>query len=347
MADTIRVGIIGAVSSYSLHYGQALSALPNVEFVGMVYLGRDPKYIRDALNLPWLTKYPKTIEGYADAYGPVYETAEELIEQGKPDALCICTEDYLREKYAMLTVDQDMHVFLPKPFAKSREEAERIFGAANQKGLIAIPDLPQRFRPLWATAMDVVSEGMIGRPISGHFAIAHHLTLGGWKSDTSMAAGPELEVGFYVFDSMRMLMQSEPVLVTGIGDNLDHRGIPYIDNGKCMVTCENGAMASLDLVFSMHHPFPPARSAYVIGDEGALVVTGSEIEIHSPDGIVQREVPEWNHTQRELNAWLDFCRGEGDPVEVQEEGMRTLDTILAYKQAHETGETVMLQREEG
>ncbi|MDP6041064.1 MAG: Gfo/Idh/MocA family oxidoreductase, partial [Candidatus Latescibacteria bacterium] len=297
MSQTIRVGIIGAVSSYSLHYGQALVELPNVEFVGMAYLERDPKYIRDALNLPWLAKYPKTVEGYAEAFGPVYATAEELIEKGKPDALCICTEDYLREKYALLTIENGLHVFLPKPFAKSREEAKRIFGAANEKGVVAIPDLPQRFRPLWATAMDMVDEGVIGRPISGHFAIAHHLTLGGWKSDTSMAAGPELEVGFYVFDSMRMLMQSDPVKVMGVGDNLDHRGIPYIDNGKCVITCENGAMASVDLVVSMHHPFPPARSSYVIGDEGALAITGNEIAVHTADGVESREVPEWSHTQ--------------------------------------------------
>jgi len=347
MSDPIRVGIIGAVSSYSLFYGEALSAMPNVEFVGMAHLGRDPKYIRDALNLPWLRRLPKTIEGYAETFGaPVYESAEELIEEGKPDALCICTEDYLREKYAMLTVTNGLHVFLPKPFAKSREEAERIFEAAKEKGVVARPDLPQRFRPLWATAMDVVSSGAIGRPISGHFAIAHHLTLGGWKSDTSMAAGPELEVGFYAFDAMRMLMQCEPVRVVGIGENLDHRGIPYIDNGKCLVTCDNGAMASVDLIFSMHHPFPPGRSAYVIGDDGALHVTANAIEVHTSDGVVQHDVPSWSHTQRELASWLDICRDGGDPVPMQEEGLRTLDLILAYKKAHETGEPVLLGNKE-
>ena len=162
-----------------------------------------------------------------------------------------------------------------------------------------------------------------------------------------MAAGPELEVGFYVFDSMRMLMQSDPVKVMGVGDNLDHRGIPYIDNGKCVITCENGAMASVDLVVSMHHPFPPARSSYVIGDEGALAITGNEIAVHTADGVESREVPEWSHTQRELGAWLDLCQGQGDPLPVQEEGLRTLEVILAYKQAHETGEAVMLNREEG
>jgi predicted dehydrogenase len=101
-------------------------------------------------------------------------------------------------------------------------------------------------------------------------------------------------------------------------------------------------MASVDLVLSMHHPFPLARSAYVIGDEGAMAIVGNAIERHSADGIVQIEVPEWNHTERELGHWLDVCRKGGDPRLQQEEGLRTLDLILAYKASHETGQTVLL-----
>ena len=90
MAEKLRVGIIGLVSSYSLHYGQSLSEMDGVDFVGLAHLGRDPKYIRDALNLPWLSKYPKTLEAHAKRFGAdIYETANELIDRGKPNALCI------------------------------------------------------------------------------------------------------------------------------------------------------------------------------------------------------------------------------------------------------------------
>ena len=347
MGDKLRVGIVGAVSSYSLHYGQSLREMADVDFVGMAHLGRDPKYIKDALNLPWLAKYPKTVEAYAEKFGVnVYERADALIAEGKPDALCVCTEDYLHQRYAQAAVERGLHVFLPKPFAKSREEAEGIFDAANKRGVVAFGSLPHRFRPPSVTAQSVVQEGLIGRPITGHFAITHHLTLGGWKSDTSMASGPEYEIGFYVFDLVRMLMMSEPALVNGLGANLDHRGIPYIDNGKCMVTCENGAMASIDLVMSMHHPFPPARGMYVIGDEGALTLESDAVVIHTPDGIAKRDIPEWNATDRELGIWLDLCRGEGDAVAWQQEGLRTLDLISAYKESYETGKSVCLSGEE-
>ena len=83
-------------------------------------------------------------------------------------------------------------------------------------------------------------------------------------------------------------MGSEAVEVMGVGDNLDHRGIPTIDNGKCLVRCANGAMASIDLIFSMHHPFPPARMAYVVGDEGALAIDGNVVTVHTSEGVEQK-----------------------------------------------------------
>ena len=44
--------------------------------------------IWDALNLPWVSKYPKTLEAYAERFGvDIYETANELIDRGKADAL--------------------------------------------------------------------------------------------------------------------------------------------------------------------------------------------------------------------------------------------------------------------
>lgn len=353
MTEPFRVGIVGPVSSYTLHYGRALSDMPDVEFAGLAHLGRDPKYIKSALNLHWLSRYPKTMEGYAEQFGcALYEQPEEMIDDAKLDAVCICTEDYLHQHHALRAIAKGAHCFVPKPFAKSREEAEAVFEAAAEAGVVAVGNLPQRFRAQPVTARQVIDEGAIGRPISGHFSITHHLTLGGWKSDPSMASGPEYEIGFYVFDLLRMLMKSEPVTVMGMGANLDHRGIPYIDNGKCIVQCENGALASVDLIFSMHQQFPPARGFHVAGDEGALTIekdpeTGEDaVTVYTPDGVERRAIPAWDPVKRELGAWIDLCREGGDPCEWQQEGLQTLDLISAYVQAYQCCGAVTLAQEQ-
>ena len=349
MPDTLRVGIIGAVSSYTLHYASALQKMEGVDFVGIAHLDRDPKYIKAALSLPWLARYPKTAEGFRETWGgEIYEKADALIDEGKADAVCICTEEYLHQHYATLSLERGAHVFLPKPFASTREEGDRVFGMANARDLICVGSLPQRFRPNSVAASELIDAGAIGRPLSGHFPITHHLSFGGWKSDPTMAAGPEYEIGFYVFDLMRMLMKSEPKSVVACADNLDHRGVPFMDNGKCIIQCENGALASVDLLFSMHQHFPQARVFYVVGDEGALTMgkdpesEQDAIVVHTPDGITYRAFEAWDSVTRELGAWLDLCRTGGDPCEWQDQGLRTLDLISAFKQAYQCGGTVNL-----
>ena len=347
MIQKFRVGIVGAVSSYSLHYGRALKEMPDAELVGLAHLGRSPKYIKDALNLPWLTRYPKTLEDYVEQFGvKLYEQPKDMIEDGKLDAVCICTEDYLHQYHALGAIDKGMHVFVPKPFARSRGEAETMFNAAKERGVVLVGSLPHRFQAQSVTARQAIDDGAIGRPISGHFSITHHITLGGWKSDPSMAAGPEYEIGFYVFDLMRMMMKSEPKTVMGLGANLDHRGIPYIDNGKCLVECENGALASIDLIGSMHQHFPASRGMYVVGDEGAFTIEKDSetrrdvVAIYTPDGVARREIPNWDSVERELSTWIDICREGKDATWWQEEGLRTLDLISAYKQAYQCGKVV-------
>lgn len=349
MADAFRVGIIGAVSSYSLHYARAFVEMDGVEFVGMAHLGRSASYIRDALNLPWLASYPKTVEGYEERFGGgVYESADDLLGEGRPDAVCICTEAYLHLHYTLKAVDAGAHAFVPKPFARSREEADAMFGAAAAKGVVVVGNLAHRHRPASVAVSEAIAEGAIGRPVSGHFSITHHLTLGGWKSDTTMAAGPEYEMGYYVFDLLRMTMGSEPKKVMGLGANLDHHGIPYIDNGKCLVECENGALASVGLLMSMHHPYPPGSGMHVVGDAGGITLerdssTGTEsVVVHTPDGVDRRPVGDWRGDERELAAWIDCCRRGDDVAWWQDECLRTLDLISAYKRAYETGETVFL-----
>lgn len=352
MPKELRVGIVGAVSAYSLHYGRALSQMPGVVLAGLAHLGRSPRYIEHAWNLPWLERYPKTLEGFSEAFGvPLYEQAEEMIEVAGLDAVCITTEDYLHLHHALRAIEQGVHVFVPKPFASSPRDAERMFSAGRARNVVVIGSLPNRFRSPYVTARQAIDEGAIGRPIAGHFSIEHHLTLGGWKSDPSMAAGPEYEMGFYVFDTLRWMIGSEPQSVMGFGANLDHHGIPWIDNGKCIIRCANGALASVDLCFSMHHRFA-GNSMQVIGNEGALALEPDPkskqqvVAIYTRAGVERLPIPSWDATQRELGDWIALCQNGKNPAPWQEEAMRTLDLIVAYKRSHESGQVVALPTSE-
>ena len=166
MPERFRVGIVGMVSAYSLMFAQALSESSEVAFAGLAHLGRGAKYISDALNLRYLTRFPRTLESFRDAYQvQLYEQPEELIEAGAVDGVCICTEDYLHVHHALRAIEKGVHVFLPKPYASRHEDAVRVFDGARAKGVVAMGALPQRFNPSYVRASELIDEGAIGRPL--------------------------------------------------------------------------------------------------------------------------------------------------------------------------------------
>ena len=348
MPQEFRVGIVGPVSSYTLHFGEALSNMPGVKLMGLAHLDRDPEYIKDALALPWLAKYPKTVEGMAEAFRcPLYEQPEEMIEAGKLDGLCITTEDYLRHHHTLRAIKKGLHVFVPKPWAYQRQQGDEMLAAARAAGVKLIPHLPIRWRAPYVAARQVVDEGLIGQPLSGHFAIDHHLSLGGWKSDPAMCSGPEFEMGFYTFDLLRWLMKAEASKVYAVGVNLDHRGVPYIDNGKGIIDFQNGAIASIDLRFSMHHKYT-GGGFEVIGDEGALILQNDPatnkqvIAIYKRSGVEKRAIAEYDAVKAELGNWIDICQNNKDATPLQEEGVKTLDLILGFIESYKSGAPVCL-----
>lgn len=76
-----------------------------------------------ALN--WLVRsiwpQPKTLEGYAETFKTkIYETVDQMITSGKPDAVCIWVENYPYHHYALQAVANELHVFLSKPRVCSR-----------------------------------------------------------------------------------------------------------------------------------------------------------------------------------------------------------------------------------
>jgi len=348
MPKEFRVGLVGSVSSYTLHFGAELSNMPGVRLMGLAHLDRDPEYIRSSLDLPWLTRYPKTLAGMAEAFRcPLYGEPEEMIDAGKLDGVCITTEDALRCHYALRAIEMGMHLFMPKPWAHVRRQADKMLDAARARGVKLVPQLPIRWRAPYVAARKVIDEGLIGRPLSGHFSIDHHLTLGGWKSDPSLAAGPEFELGFYTFDLARWLMKGEAVRVWGEGVNLDHDGLPYIDNGKGIVDFENGAIASVDLRFSLRHPFT-GGGFEVIGNEGALTLgtdpaTGKQIiAVYKGAGVERRAVTDGNAVRAELGNWIDICQNDRDATPWQEEGLKTLDLISGFVESCKSGAPVRL-----
>ncbi|HEX2187081.1 MAG TPA: Gfo/Idh/MocA family oxidoreductase [Chloroflexota bacterium] len=344
----LRIGLIGLVSAYSLHYAEDLTSMPGVEIAGTVSLGRDERYIRDSLTLPWLASYPKTIQEYERRWNiPVLETTEELYRRGV-DAVVICTEDYLRPRYAAEALSHDLHVLIPKPFASSLEEVRAIEGAlAKSRGTVT-PSLPLRYSGAYTGAKAILDSGELGDPLAIRGQVAHHLSFGPWKSDSTMAAGPEFEVGFYTVDAMCYLMSRRPTRVTAAARNFLHLGVPTFDLAKLLVEFDGGGLGSADLYCGNHFRMPSQEMEIVCSD-GAMRIERQgargevALRVFTPQGE-RVETPPGSFRARELANWTRICR-EGDraaAAALLSAGLTTLQVLVAFKQAWQDDRQVTL-----
>ncbi len=353
MAKPLRVGIIGLVSAYALHYAEDLTHLPDVEVVGTAHLGRDAGYIRDSLALPWLKQYPKTIAEYTRRFGvPVVESAEELYARGA-EAVVVCTEDYLRSRYAVQALEREVHAFLPKPFASTLAEVEALRGALATSRATLVPSLPLRYHGLYTAAKQELGDAGLGEPLAIRGQISHHLSFGPWKSDPTMAAGPEFESGFYTVDALCYLMGDEPVRVSAAGRNHLHRGVPTFDVAKLLVEFAGGGLASADFYCGNHFPFPSHELELIARDGGLRIERdyaqdGPVLRVFTQDGL-RTEARPGDFRRAELANWLAICR-EGRRAEADAllaEGTRTLGVLIAFQQAWPTGREVALPLQGG
>lgn len=348
MSQPLRVGLIGIVSAYSLHYAEDLKKNPDVEVVGTAHLGRGEGYVRDSLDLPWLKKYPKGIAAYEQHFGiPVVESAEELYERGV-DAVAICTEDYLRSRYAVQALERGVHTFLPKPFASTLEEIRLLQDALMKSSATLTPSLPLRYNGLFMAAKNALGDDGIGDPLAIRGQISHHLSFGPWKSDPTMAAGPEFESGFYTIDALCYLMNDEPISVSATARNFLHHGVDTFDVAKVVIAFKGGGLASADFYCGNHFPFP-SQEVEIIARRGGLRIERdyaqkeTVLRIFRAEGERSEAIP-GDFRMAELTNWVSICR-DGRRAEsnaLLAEGIKTLQVLIAFKQSWRTGQTVTL-----
>jgi len=333
--ERLRIGLIGTVSYFNHHFGRAIEAVPEMEAVAAATLGRSANYIQHSLG--------ESLDEYVGTYGlTLYEDPWEMVTREGLQAVYLATEDHLQAHYAIEAAKRGLHVFMHKPWASNLEDADAIIAAARESNVVILPNMPRRFKSACAYAQEQVQAGVIGRPLMIDTHHAHHLKFGPWKSDPMKAAGPEIEVGFYECDTHRMLMGAEPAKVYCVSDNLQHPGVPFVDNLKATVTFDTGAFGTLSMYYSTAFKFLPGGAIHLVGEEGGIVVRHADVTIITRAGqeTITPEVEPYN--TGDIRNWVHACLGLAEPKTSLEDGRRTLEFCLALRASSRLGQPVTL-----
>ncbi|MDD3925840.1 MAG: Gfo/Idh/MocA family oxidoreductase [bacterium] len=148
-----------------------------------------------------------------------YGSLDEMVRQGKLDALAIGTRCGLHTPFAIEASKYDLPLFLEKPVSTSMEQAIALERAFENSRCQAVVSFPLRVSPLCTLARQYIAEGATGTP--EHIMGVNYVPYGTcyfdmFYRDFDSTQGLFLQKATHDFDYMSYLMDSPVVKVAAM-----------------------------------------------------------------------------------------------------------------------------------
>lgn len=272
-APALRVGIIGTGFARSTQV-PAFQSLPGVEVVSIASarLERAEQAARE-LGIPRAT-----------------QDWREVARDPNVDLVSIVTPPHLHREMAIAAVHAGKAVLCEKPTALEAAEAEIMWLAAEQRGVLALMDHELRFLPSRQRMREILQAGELGTIHHARVRYRSDNRAGpgrpwDWWSDMARGGGLLGALGSHAVDSLRFLLGREPtevlgVLATHIPSRPDAQGgalrmVTSDDEVQALLGFGGGLTAAMSL--SAVEPGQPMHVVEVFGTRGGLRVEGAEL----------------------------------------------------------------------
>lgn len=122
---------------------------------------------------------------------PVYRSADELYEKGRPEAIITCADNHAAADLVVDAAERGVHVMKEKPMAADLALADRMATTAARRGIRLMINWPTNWQAAIHRAKGLIDEGAIGQVWQVHYRAGH----GGPPKDYA-ARGPVSRVGW-------------------------------------------------------------------------------------------------------------------------------------------------------
>lgn len=146
----IKVGLIGCGRVAQRIHLNVLSALPEARVVAVA----EPNARR------------RQEAGKAIPQAQLFSDYRVLLSESDAEAVLICLPSSLHAEATLAAFEAGTHVYVEKPGATSRAEAEAVVEAWSRSGRVATMGLNFRFHPLYMALRDEVQAGRVGEPVA-------------------------------------------------------------------------------------------------------------------------------------------------------------------------------------
>lgn len=182
----------------------------------------------------------------ANGIGQWFGGYEAMLASADIDAVYIPLPNSLHAEWAIKAAAHGKHILCEKPLALDRDEAARMFEAADKHNVMLLESFPYYFQPQTAAMMSLIGEGAIGhvRSIQASFGF----TLGNPGTNIRMkpelGGGALLDAGSYPLSLIRLVMGCAPQRVDAVATWADSRvdislmaTLRYADGRRAQLSC--------------------------------------------------------------------------------------------------------------
>jgi len=268
----MRFGMAGLSALYwPICMGGGLKNKTGAAFTAATAMGEDDGFIKDCLGM--------TAGEYAGKFGvKLYGGVEEMIEAERLDAVVINARHSEHADLAERIAKRGVNIFIPKTFATTAEDADRIVEAGRENGVQILSGPSAASLPEMVTLKQALDNGMIGRVFS--VRVCHnHGTIDVFHPNDwyrlPEEGGPELSLAWYGVDLIMYLTGEDVTKVNAFYGNFNSPGSPFMDCGRLSLTMESGALAAFDMYFCNRAAYP-SWQAEIVGTDGVLSLCRTE-----------------------------------------------------------------------
>ncbi|MFD1137451.1 Gfo/Idh/MocA family protein [Paenibacillus urinalis] len=297
-------------------------------------------------------------EKMAETYGGKgYASYEELLANEEVDAVSVCTPNYLHASMAIAAANAGKHVLVEKPMACTAEEGEQMIEAAKKNGVFLMVGHNQRLMPPHVKAKELLESGKLGKVLTFRTSFGHPgpeaWSVDGadsWffrKEEAIMGAMGDL--GVHKSDFIRYLLNDEVSEVAGFISTLHKEGTEVDDNATCILRMKSGAVGTLVASWTQYKGGDNSTVLWcengvmkigtVEGDEVIVELTNGTVETYKVGAMAtnEKQVP-----SGVIDAFVESIVTNTPPSISGEEGLKSLNVILAAFESQKTGQIIKL-----